>query len=705
MFKDYQAKALTAKVMAEVPISDGSKAYQIINFDVDKEGFLSFNFRLMPLIPDTWNTDSQPTAFSGVIGFAQARFDGGSRPEILFLTESGVFRYAPWLRDSGSSGNRGLEEVYAYVDGATASVKPQGRCKYPPQFIQVGNRIYFNFGDGGTTWIWDGVKLRSFGYNSPPDTPSALGPGTATGSGFSHQGRIGTITSNMLLSSTTPTSSHGITDGEWRYYVVFESTDGAYSPMSPSSNACRIYAKSAATAAASEVYRRKFLVKNLAIGPIGTVARILLRTPDTLNATIAGADHRPRFIERIPNNVATELVDNTPDGELGDVWEDRDIAPPGFHFMRFFSGSMFMMRTNAYPYRVWWSEQSSLFGSTPESIFKNHFMDIAPSTGAITGAVAVTTSNGDVGSPTLLIFKEKGIHYVSGKYPQWQSGSLHEIAGLAGPRLVQTARDGSVIWYGSDTFWAFIPSKGEVIDIGRPISKRIARINQEKAKKGISWIDPNAGELVFALPVDDSPNPNMQFIWDTRFNGWRIKEDLEIKDAMAVLNSDIVLISGDYTAPGQKAIGESVYAYGNSYPAYTTTSPTAIFRSGWASMSDTGPGMHAISNVNDLIVTLKESGNTTITVSSYQDWDADNYIESGTILSAHPENENIPYYGSATYGDFLYRDARTYADRTALSIASASVFQIKLESSDPLSVMALDVYGPMVALPGGRTPQ
>tara|TARA_R110000765_G_scaffold160998_1_gene265382 strand:- start:319 stop:687 length:369 start_codon:yes stop_codon:yes gene_type:complete len=122
-------------------------------------------------------------------------------------------------------------------------------------------------------------------------------------------------------------------------------------------------------------------------------------------------------------------------------------------------------------------------------------------------------------------------------------------------------------------------------------------------------------------------------------------------------------------------------------------------------MGEVGPTMHTLSNVNDLIVILKESFSGTATVSSYQDWDGDNSIESGTISTSHPENDNIPYYDAAQYDTDVYRELRTYSDRTALSIASASVFQVKIESSDPISLLTLDVYGPMVAYPGGRTPQ
>ena len=717
MFKDYAAKAITAKVMTETTISDGKQAHKIINFDVDGQGFLNFNFRIMPLIPDEWNEDLQPTAFSGVIGFAQGMFDGGVRPELLFLTTSGVFRYAPWLRSTGASGNNGIEEQFTHVNRTTwtsASVKPQEYQRFPAQSLQLGDRIYFNFGDGGTTWVWNGWKLRPFGFTTAPSSPAAFGPaGDAAhtdSTGFSVQGRIGTLTSNQLLDTaaspaTVVKGSHGVKEGEWKYSVIFENEDGAYSQSSPLSNSVTLDAATTSTTTDSEVYRRAFWLKDIPVGPLGTVARILIRTPDLRNATIANGDHRPRFLHRIPNNFSDEWIDNTPDGELGSPWDDRDGAPIGTYLMQSFAGSLFLMRTNSHPYRLWWSEQTSLFGSTPESFMRNHYLDIDPSTGGITGSHAVLSSGGDTASPTLLVFKEAATHFIAGSYPDFKTGALHKQAGLSGPSLVQSAPDGSVIWFGNGSFWGFLPEKGQVVDLGKPIRKRLSRVNMAVAKRGVSWVDPNAGELVFALPMDDSTVPNMQFVWDHRFTGWRVKEDLTVVAALPLANSDIVLISGNYTAPGGKALGQSVYAYGNSYIGYPVTSPTAVFQSGWTSMGEIGPTMHTLSNVNDLVVILKESFSGTATVSSYQDWDTDNSIESGTLTTAHPENDNIPYYDAAQYDTDVYRSLRTYSDRVALSIASASVFQVKIESSNPISLLTLDVYGPMVAFPGGRTPQ
>ena len=207
--------------------------------------------------------------------------------------------------------------------------------------------------------------------------------------------------------------------------------------------------------------------------------------------------------------------------------------------------------------------------------------------------------------------------------------------------------------------------------------------------------------------MDDSKEPNMQFVWDHRNKGWRIKDDLNIKAAVVLKESDITLISGSYSTDDTKTSGlpDSVYAYGNSYAGFAFKEPKAIYKSGWTSMGELGPTMHTLSNVNDLIVILKETSSGTATVSSYQDWDSDNSIESGTITTAHPENDDIPYYGSSVYDSSVYLSTRTYSDRVPLNVASASVFQVKLESSSPMKLLTMDVYGPMVALPGGRTAQ
>lgn len=748
MFPEYKSKNITAKVIAELPRSSPQFAYQIDNFDVDHLGHLSNKFAVMPLIPDEWNDGVKPTPFGNVIGMACVYLDGGFRPEILFFCTTGVFRYTPWSREAGSAGFRGLEEQFAYREGdsSTYSVKPTGRLRYPVQSVSIGNRVYFNFCDGNGTWIWDGYRIRKYGFESIPSPPNASGPsrqGSEAGvsqpnaGGFSHQGRIGTISGDLVVRSVGGTeediavSAGGISDGEWSYHVVFEGPDGSYSATSPAGGKCTVrqaYASSpdvTENPTFPEELRRQFWVHNIPTGPIGTAARILLRTPDHLNVT-TGLDFRPRFLMRIPNNLATEYVDNTPDLELGDIWEDREATPVGVYFLSRHSGSLFLLRTDGNPSRIWWSELTPTTGGVPESILKNHWMDIYPETGAITGARSVNIRTADATMASFLIFKEAAVHYVGGEYPQWRAGTLHSSAGMAGPNLIQVTADNHFVWYGNKTFWHLDTTTGTVADVGLTIKKSLSRINEAKAGSGVSWIKSDTKEIYFCLPVEDSTTPNKCFIWDHRFGGFRTRSNIKVNAALSIPKMGLSLFSGSVDVSG-KGDEANVWIQDRGYPTYPVSQPTATYKSSWVSLSsleqvDTNDPIalltqafrskdrlssssHAFNNATDLIVTMKESSSGSFSVSTYQDWDVDNYIDADTMTLYHPEQESsIPFFGSDEYSSINYRESRTFSERIALGVGSAGVFQVLITTTSPTKILNIDVFGPTVALPGGRTP-
>tara|TARA_R110002110_G_scaffold10631_3_gene52510 strand:+ start:3431 stop:5683 length:2253 start_codon:yes stop_codon:yes gene_type:complete len=750
MYPEYKSKGITAKTISELARSDGSSAYEINNFDVDEAGYLVNQFRIMPLIPDEWNA-AIPAPFSDVRGIAYAYFDGGSRPEILFFTATGVFRYAPWLRVDGAATKKGLEEqVYYRLRGVTASVTPMGRKKYPAQSEKFGERIYFTYGDGGGAWVWDGYRVRRFGFEGVPSTPEAAGPSRSidsddvnhpNGGGFSVKGRIGTIDNNLHNIVTDGSDADdnvldlvvgGLGAGEWQYAVVYENVDGAYSKMSPLGARCSVRQEPATDPSGSnptypEMLRRQFWVHSISKGPVGTVARIILRSPDQLHLT-TGPDHRPRFLRRISNNVSTEFIDNTPDGELGPIWKDREATPVGVYFLRAHAGSLFQLRTDGNPYRVWWSEQTSLQGATPESTLRGHWIDVFPETGPITGSISVSLKANSSNTPVLLILKEHAVHHISGAYPDWKVGTLHPAAGLAGPSLIQATPDDSVLWYGNNTFWILDTKSGSVVDVGVNIRESLSKVNVGAAGLGVSWVRPDTKEVVFCLPIDDETQPRKCFIWDYRFGGWRTRDNIKIDAAISIPKMGISILAGKIDPPKTGSDITNVWVENRGYPLYTVVQPTATYRSGWVSMTSVpqpdqanplsvltatmrgidkiGSSVHALSNINDLIVVFKEASSGSATVATYQDWDGDTSIDADTLLLAHPEQQpDIPYYGSALYGTGVYRDARVYSERVALGIGSASVFQVKVTSESPMKLLTLDVFGPTVATPGGRTPQ
>jgi hypothetical protein len=321
----------SARVVDQARVSDGSTALRIHNFNMDERGNLDSTFHTMPLVGNGWTTGTQPAAFAdgkGVIGMTFARMHGNV-PEILFVTTSGVFRFAPWLRSSAVA-NGGLQELFIYKEDTEVSVVPLGRRWYPPQFEQVGNRVYFTLGDGGLAYVWDGNthRLRKFGYTHVPGAPEFVGPASTSNTapdnagGFSVRGRIGTTDLDVGTEGS-------LLAGEWVYAVVLENTDGAYSATSSLSGSVLIADEKSAAARLLDNMRRRFWGRDIAKGPDPTAARIILRSPN-LRYLPDGMGPELRFLHRLPSNVGTEWVDDIPDGELGPVWEHRAPAPTGF---------------------------------------------------------------------------------------------------------------------------------------------------------------------------------------------------------------------------------------------------------------------------------------------------------------------------------------------------------------------------------------
>jgi len=762
---DYEGKTVGfAKIMGELPLSDGSLAYEIINFNLTEEGFLESRFRIMPLIPDEWDKRSggeQPSEFrSGVLAMKHFKYDGES-PELLFLTNDGVFRYMPGFRSgqmpygsgypAGAAGvgygpeaasdptSHGIhEELYTDEDNNSHSVVPQGSLAFPPQMETVGNRVYFTFCDGGQAFVWDGSRIRDFGYSMVPSPPASLGPapnpstlgGWANGGGFSNGGRIGTLNHTLAAvdeDNQTAVTTGGIQSGLWYYAVAFENTDGAYSATSDKGGRVQIFhhvvpVGNVGKSQGIDYVLRSFWVNSIPKGPAGTRARVILRTMDLRNLP-TGASGVLRFLHRIPNNVSTEYIDSIPDGELGLEWEDRRSVPVGFYFMKFFSGSMFIMRTEQAPARVWWSEQGNQNGATPESFISSHWRDVFPETGPITGSMPAYIGDKNI----MLIFKENATHYVTGDYPEWGFGTVSRYAGCAGPNLAQVSPDGSIVWYGNGTFWK-MSNDGSAVDIGAPVRRRLRKVNDEKAKFGVSWVDRRTKEMTFVLPSGVNTKPNLQFVWDYQNNGWRLRNEMKM-DCVELVD-DLVLVGGSWRGRGPTGVINAatedpittVWVYGRGYPGYDPSGTLdATYTTGWMGFSAFGPEFHDTHRAAEAIFTMEERSGRIGTVKTYIDWSRDDTVSDDLeVALVHPENNSVPVFlvpggvsqettntVTAQYGIDKYRTRRPYTHRLPIDIPSCTVFSLSLTASaidSPMALMSIDAYGPTTSLPGSRSP-
>ena len=729
------APLLAPKIMAEIPVDSASEYAQLImNWTLDPAGFLESHEQWMPLIPRIWDGGNNPTAFANVRAIGFALMDGGSVPEIIFITKTGVFRYAPWTR---AASTHGLEELLEWkfqgASSSSTSVVPQELQDYPAQIRSSGNRVYFTLGDGGCAWVWDGDRLRRFGFPGRPGAPGALGPSRsatsfsdANAGGFSLRGRIGTTDASLTRSVESVDGEAierwaygfakqvgGVRDGSWSYSVVFENVDGAYSAVSGQGGSCTMRFRPADPDNGLDMseLRKRFWIQNIPIGPPGTVARILLRTPN-LDFLGPGDFGDMRFLHRLPNNVSEEWIDDIPDGELGGVWTQREVTPQGFRFFEFFGGSMWMMRTDGHPSRVWWSEQGGPLGPLPESIMVGDYRDVSPNSGPITGSI-VTRPAAGAGGALMLVGKSGSMDYITGQWPQWSFGTLHSWAGLAGPDLIQSCPDGSVIWYGNKTFWRFTPRNGSVVDIGIPIRKRLRRINQGTARLGRSWVDRRTNQVHFALPLDDSTANNLQFIWDFMAEGWRLADSVTVEAVLSIPNADMVLIAGSLVpgSGGLNAGGRSptVWIHGRGHPGEVFSQRDSTYISGWVGLAGSGPNLGSQNTWMHAVLTMEERGSGEASISTYLDWNMDLPSTVETIHAAHPEQtapDGLSFWGSRgsvspLYSDSaLWRSRRTYNELVALSEGRHSVAALHIVTTDAFAIYTGTTIGSRVAGPG-----
>ena len=689
-----------AKVISELPITDGSTALEIHGYTLDETGLLDATFRLMRLVPIQWSNGTPVPGTLGVTSLLACEM--GGVPELFALSypaEDGsvgsVWRFAPWDRANGLD-SAGWEEMTFYLGASAIPVTWSGKLRVRPCMQQIGERVYFTFGDDSGVFVCDRMRVRKAGFSSPPGPPTVDGPARGSSpnsAGFSAAGRVGTAESSWT--DTTGTVAGGVDAYQRRYALVYQGPDGGYSAMSALSAAVTMRLE-LATSSATPAYYPEDLLRRfrviLAEADEKVQAQILLATPN-LDRLNPGDDGSPRFLMRIPHSGPCEVDDNTPDGELGDVWLDRESTPTAT-FLTFFGGSLFYIRGC----RVWWSEQTEQ-GAFPESILKGHWRDIYAQTGDITAAVTARVRSTQ-GVPTLLFYKLNAVHYLMGDYPNWQIGTLHESAGCAGWDLVLVLPDGSVVWYGSRTFWAMTPD-GNVVDIGGPIRRRLRRINPAWAHLGVAKLDRESAEAIFWLPIDDATTNNYQFIFDFRLKGWRTRADVEVAAATTLPRTDTLIVSGFY------AQTTDVFAYKRGYPGSTMTPPTARYITGWTIYSDEDESIGAFYNATQTVWTLQDKGEGTATLSVYRDWNLDEATTALDLSTSSNEDDAIAFYADSTtpaiYGRSVWRSPRTFTQAVHLTeVDGFQAIAVGIETDVPHVLFGAEVLVDPVAGPGQR---
>jgi len=677
----------SARGVGDFPIGDGSFWETLHGFSRDDRGLLSSRKVWMPLIPDEWRGAQPPDALQErTLGMAFWRREGVI-PEILILTTSGSWRFAPWRRYGGGA-NPGLEELQQWTVDGQSDVAPTGRPIFPASIVATEQRVYFTFGDRSGVWSWDGERILPVGFQSLPAPPRVRGPQAnadgANAGGFSVPGRIGTTDGSWTDASGA--SVGGLDDGLWLYYQVNRHINGSYSPISPASAGFSLR-RELASASGSPNDLRKGAAVHPSQGEAQTAARLILRTPNLRRLTTQTG--QPQLLAVVENNHDHyTFVDELPDGELGPVWQEREPEPASPLLPPEFDGCLWRLNTAAHPSRAYFSERTA-FGPNFGSILQGAWLDVHPSSGPITGALAIPWQG--QATSVLLVFKETCVRVLSGIYPNYQEGSFAE-RGMPGPGLVQYLPDSAVIWFDGTTFRRYT-LEGGAEDIGSPIRRKLRKIDATRAAQGVSYVQASKRQAVFVLPVRGADGVTYQFIWDYEAETWRTGEDIAY-DAVLTTPSETLLIAG--TLGGV----HNVYMADSGRSTYELPEFEWTLRTAWLPMQD-GPLIDTQGVLARLVVMAEEVGVASADVLQYKDFDGDNPV-LGTVQDDTTQslpgfdtrvNKSIPTYDAAVYDEDVWRTPRIYTYAIPSNGIPGIVFQIGVTGTGPLSLLTVYGYG------------
>jgi hypothetical protein len=666
----------------------GTFAAEVQNLQLTPEGTLRGVRGPAPYVPDYGSGYPWPGRIYGVYN---ARLDRGMREVTLVRSGTKLMEVTGWTR-----GTRDL----------ATGLSDEPNARYPDCFVEVAGKIVWCNGVD-TPRIYDGYRLLPLGYDLRPGAPSATGPGD-TGhpvfrnkNGYSHPGKIG------LVGNFFSIQSGAVLDANWYYYVQFEDAFGNRSPLSGAGGPVKMrqeytkdlywvnYANYSAdpstnTVAGITLYpgtslglltvtvddlTKQFLVSGLAIGPAGTVARILYRT--------AANDPTPRELVRIDDNCSTVFPDNTPDSGLGAEAQDY-IPTPTFGIAWEHNGCLYVVDGRNI------RKSEPLYPGT----FKRDAFTTLPAepTGGFSfaGKCYATTETG-----IFRIEETAGASLTSAELPAGY--------GMVAPQSGDATGLGVYVGLGRDGFWSM-----DIEEAIRPLSEEIRtlfrRLNPGMLSRAFGRWNPDKREYVCALPEAGNFGNTLLKTWDGA--GWRSQ-----RHSIAYASLCVTKDPRRYMlAAGRQGSNNILYALDREVQSYTPPTKVYAYRSQWLRMDATGRDRFDVTAIYVGIVEAVKGANIT-----WQTWK--NGSRDTPANSAPAGQRVFDMANEATVNDVAVTDAfdalvlgtgrarhpRLTWKRFDVRLFSVESFAFDLTSSAPMHIAAFSFDCTLADATGART--
>ena len=567
----------------------GSTAFELLNLKLSDDGALVPVDGIMPYTP-------YYSGYGRFHGLYHCLLDNNTR-DLLLCRDGHLLRAFDGWSQSWTTLKSGLSN--------------DAHPKFPDVFVTVAGKVVWCNGIDNPL-AYDGYVLLPLGYDRAPGSPTPLGPEDSgdpiyrNEGGYSHPGRIGTV--GDALSG----QDGSILAGAWYYYVQYEDFFGNLSPLSsPSSPAVLRTERTAVVAAETRTtawkdigatpddlkwmsvvlddLTRQFAVDGINVGPEGTVARHLYRTPDV---RVSAAT--PRFLCRIPDNVTKLYPDSVADAEL--QGPAREPVPvPCFKVACSHQGRLVIGNTLANPNMIMVSEPG-LSGT----FLKNAWAYLGEGE-EVTGTASFQSQ--------LLAFTSTSTYLLHvGPDSSVIAECLSSTIGCVAPASIRAAGWGALLWLGRDGVYQL--QGGAFSRVSDPKFKSMRRSILELATTSTALWDQEAREWCIFIPQSGADSLRYCLTYDgknfrERDYGVNFRALCTTKDHRnLILGGGVVSDNPEQT---------NLFILNRSTSFYSAPARTYRYISQWMSLDPTRRRMFGLSTLY-LGFLEKEAGSLTVSI-------------------------------------------------------------------------------------------
>lgn len=669
-------------------------AFQIVNLQHSPEGTLAAVRGPCPYLNDAWS--------GRLYGVYHSLLDNGTRDVLLVRVGSELYEQTSWSASTWTQIHGGLTNA--------------GNYKYPDQFCDVGGRIIWTNGYDSPL-VYDGYMRRdlggsptlvTLGYDRAPSAPTVLGPQpqgsnlnrAMNSAGYSHPGGIGTMSTSIATAAPEAADANDaaiqlMLAGSWNYHVQYEDYFGNRSKLSPAGSVRvsqeqtrPMYVENitllnkedikdlGVNAVGPDDLTRQFWVENISVGPLGTVARLILRTMDTLHYP-----NGPRLLCRIPDNETTGWPDEVADGLLGVPATDY-IDVPTFKVMCPWQGGLAIANTTANQGIVWISDPGF-----PGSFKPTQYIYPDPNGSEITGLAAF---NGK-----LVAFTERNVYIIEATGGNIVSYPLTNGIGCVAPSSIVATGAGVLVWLGRDGFFSYDGSN--VQRISDAIEPTIRKLSWQRASRSVAVFNKITQEYICAVTEAGKSSPGLLLCYDGE--GWREQQhNLLYNSLCATRDVREYIIGASHVTEGT---GQQLVVLDHENRTYPSPITTFSYKSRWLKID--GAGLTRF-NAATLYVGFLESSSATIVVNCYRNGRWDDVVANGELTLVADDRAAV--FSTSILGTAKTASPRLYWKRFDMQLRSVDSFAFELVgvpvASEYINIAAFAFDGVVAADRGAR---